>query len=428
MLQNSVYKCNYCESKLRFRYQVGFFDIPVSIYCPNCNCHIIGKIFIDNEKVSIKEKIIGASFVGSEDYDFVNELSTEFLIDILKDKSPAINPISPFLRSNMLDEEKAYKMHRLFHFSKNSDGTINIIENLYRLLDDERVDLIQKYFLESDDVYLIEQRKKIDFNKIINKLDAMLAIKHYINILIIPIMPEGVFNHLYNILNVETRRLTTNHIAKVMNFLKDMDESFFQTYLHRIPKFIVDYIKCVDQLIPIYNVYQDFDSINFKEKGITTLSVDDMVVIYKKGYELLCDSIDLLIGLYNIELNGAHNDFGDGPTDFAAKLNNYNSKFIKYQSFTSKESTLFDGIKGVLNNVIRNAEGHNSIVINGLEQKISFINKHKGSQNTFDTSFLEFGKMCIDLFVSVLYVWEYYYQFVKLKSVLIDRIPLHYGK
>lgn len=35
---------------------------------------------------------------------------------------------------------------------------------------------------------------------------------------------------------------------------------------------------------------------------------------------------------------------------------------------------------------------------------------------------------CIDIFVAILYVWEYYYQFVKFQSVLIDKKPLHYGK
>ena len=57
MTVNSFYKCDYCGCCLRFRYQVGVFTIPVSVYCPKCNCHIVGQIDPGNSPSTIKESI-----------------------------------------------------------------------------------------------------------------------------------------------------------------------------------------------------------------------------------------------------------------------------------------------------------------------------------------------------------------------------------
>ena len=81
MVRNSYYECDYCKTKLRLRYQVGYFDIPVNIYCPKCNSHISGTIYVGKDVYSISEVIIGAKSLPGEDYDYVNELSTEFLVD-----------------------------------------------------------------------------------------------------------------------------------------------------------------------------------------------------------------------------------------------------------------------------------------------------------------------------------------------------------
>jgi len=429
MVVNSYYECEYCKTKLRLRYQVGYFDIPVNIYCPKCNSHISGSIFIDNDNISISENLIGAIKVSHEDYEYVYELSTEFLVDKCKTKEET-KPfdLTMFMRSNPFDEEKRERQNNLLWFNKNILTFINRIENVYNLLNNKKIDLIKRFFLESDDVFLKDLRMEYDYNKIINKVDAMLATKHYVNTLLMRTMPKRVFENIYNVMHVKVRRIVTNHPNEMKRFLSYLDEDYLELYLNRIPKFIVDYIKVIGQLIPIYDNYSNFNVIDFGKKGISTLSIDAMSVIYKKGYELLCDSIDLVIGLYNIESNGQFDIFTDGRYDFTTKLNSYNSKYNKFETFTSFQSDLFDGIKGTLNNVIRNAEGHNSIFIDGIKQEVTFVNKHKGKKTTYTISFLEFGKMCIDLYVAILYIWEYCYQLTKLKAVLVDAIELNYGK
>ena len=290
MVRNSYYSCEYCKTKLRLRYQVGYFDIPVNVYCPKCNSHISGTIFIDNDNVTINEKIIGAIETPDDDYEYVSELSTEFLVDICKSKKET-NPfdLTMFLRDNPFDDKKNEKQSNLLYFTQNSSTYINKIENVYNLLNNDKIDLIKWFFLNSDDIFLKDLRKSNDYNKIINKLDAMLATKHYVNTLLLRTMPDGVFENIHKIMDVKVRRVVINHPEEVKRFLAYLDEDYLQLYLSRMPKFITDYIKIIGQLIPIYGNYSNFNVIDFSKKGITTLSIDDMLVIYKKGYELLCD-------------------------------------------------------------------------------------------------------------------------------------------
>ena len=107
MVNNTIYKCDYCNSLLRFRYRVGYFNIPINIYCPKCNSHISGTIVVGNNIAEIKEYVVGATRDKSDDYDSVVELSTEFIVDKSKKKEDYPEyPMSMFLKSNLFNEKK----------------------------------------------------------------------------------------------------------------------------------------------------------------------------------------------------------------------------------------------------------------------------------------------------------------------------------
>lgn len=430
MTNNEYYKCDACGTTLRLRYQVGYSNIPVSIYCPKCNCHIEGKIFIDNNNSRINSSLIGASKtkINSDFADYVVELSTEFLVrKCLNDSEDNIYFPTMFIRSNPLDAKRNRRRSSLIEISNNHLAYSNVFENLFILLHNNQIKLLKNYVKNISD-FFSDDLKRIDFNCVENKLDAMLATKHFINILIMPLMADGVFNKIYDIMNVKMKRIVSNHSKGLIEFLGYLDDDYFDTYLSKIPAFIIDYLECVGQLIPVYDCYNNFGSIDLTMYGISTMSIDNMAVIYKKGYEIICDSIDLLVGLFNIENNGSFDNFvGKGVCEFSQKMSNYVSKYKKYEEVTNNNSDLFDGIRDVLDNVIRNAEGHNSIEIDGMNQIITFINRNRGCINSHKLSFLEFGKRCIDIFSAVLYIWEFYYQCAKLKSVLIDGVKLNYG-
>ena len=430
MVKNYYYKCDACETSIRFRFQIGAFNMPISVYCPKCNCHIEGSIAVDNENVVTKSSVLGAHEYDSKDNfaDYVVELSTEFLVNkCVKDSPDTILP-SMFLRSDIFNDEKNQKRANLLYATSKRFIYINIIENIYNLLDTEQIDLLKQYLIMCSSRFVKCDKKVFPFDDIKNKLDAILASKHFINTLLIPFMTPGTFSGLYDVMDKKIRDIITKHQSAFKEFLRNIDDYYFDIYWSRIPKFVIEYLKCVNQLIPIYECYEKFDSVDLNTSGISTISIDDMVVIYKKGYELICDSIDLLTGLYNIENFGTYDNFGHASVcDFTEKMNSYSSKYKKYEDATNNNSSLFDNIRGTLNRVIRNAEGHNSIKINGLEQTVTFINRHKGNVDQETISFLEFGKKCIDVFIAVLYLWEYYYQLTKFKLSLVDQIQLNYG-
>ena len=48
MVDNKFVQCNYCSTKIRLRFQLGFFDIPFDICCPKCGVHLHGEMkFVD---------------------------------------------------------------------------------------------------------------------------------------------------------------------------------------------------------------------------------------------------------------------------------------------------------------------------------------------------------------------------------------------
>ena len=42
MMDGKLVKCNYCNTTVLLRFQMGYFDIPFDICCPNCKVHISG--------------------------------------------------------------------------------------------------------------------------------------------------------------------------------------------------------------------------------------------------------------------------------------------------------------------------------------------------------------------------------------------------
>ena len=426
MVQNSLYKCSICGDILRFRYQVGFANIPVNVYCPNCNSHIFGTIYIDDENIGIKESIKNASFVKEQkEPDYVVELACEFIVDkCVKAKDFPEYPISMFLRNDPFNTKRTKFRNKYFDMVRNKDNYILAIENIYNLLKTNQVDLLRNYLIGRN--WPVFDSK--DLMKIANSLDAVIASKHYANYVLGPAMVDGVFEKIHNIMEDVVPKINRRHPSALREFILFLnDNNYFDMYFQRIPAFLVEYIKVCEQLAPVYDVYNTFDKVDLTTQGISTLSIDSMAVIYKKGYETLCDSIDLLIGLYNINSNGTYDNFDEGLFDFKEKINKFGSKYNKYIYFADKSDDLSNDFKDKTNNIIRNAEGHDSITIDGLNQNVTFKNKNnKGNINSFTESFLEFGKQCIDLFSSVLYVWEYYYQLLKLKYVLLDKMNLNY--
>ena len=425
MVRNDFYKCEICDCHIRLRYQCGYFDIPVSIYCPHCNTHIFGKINLTQEPYGIK--LTNAIKQNPFDDGYVIELASEFVTKKYQDNTNS-SIISPFMRSNPFDENRTKRRGSVMIIAQNLDGYKKRIENIFNLLRGNNIELLKKFLnksVEKDTEAVFEQ---FDYKVIKNSLDAVMATKYCIMPFLLNTIAPNLKTEFNNIVSkmVDIIKNNTGSLIDYVNFLDT--HKYFDVYYHRIPKYIIHYLEKISQLIPVYDVHPILSEIDQTSLGVTTISIDDMHDLYSKGYELLCDSIDVLFGLDNINKYGVYNDFGAGAEDFMAKMNSYRSKFKKYEQLSNLTPMFTVGIANILNNIIRNSDAHYSMEMDGLSQKVIFMDKHQQRTRCHELSFLDFGAACVDIYSAILLVWEYYYQLLKIKYTTIEKMSLNFAK
>lgn len=425
MVSNEYCKCEICGCHLRLRFQCGYLDIPVSIYCPNCNTHIFGKINLTQKPYGVK--LINAQPQNEFDDGYVIELATEFLTKKYQENAKMLIDISPFMRSNPLDKDRTIRRGRVMTIAQNLDNYKKRIENIFNLLRGNNIELLKKYLnksLEKDTEAVFE---KFDYTAIKNPLDAMMATKYclmpFLQNTIAPTL-QAEFNNTISKMNDTVE----NNVIALVDYINFLDKNkYLDLYYHQIPRYIIRYLEKIAQLIPVYDVYPILSSIDQTSLGVTTISIDDMHNLYSKGYELLCDSIDVLFGLDNINKHGAYNDFGKGTEDFILKMNSYPTKFVKYEQLSKVDPKYTVGIANILNNIIRNSDAHDSMEMDGLSQEVTFIDKYHQKMRKHKLSFLNFGAKCIEIYSAILLTWEYYYQLLKIKYVAIDKMVPHFA-
>lgn len=111
MVTHSFIQCNYCKTKILIRFQMGYFDIPFDICCPECGVHIFGIQKIVNEHTLI---LNNASIV-EENFDTLNYYA-DFSVEFPHSKINRFESIdslmktqfSPFIMTASLYEENQY--------------------------------------------------------------------------------------------------------------------------------------------------------------------------------------------------------------------------------------------------------------------------------------------------------------------------------
>lgn len=107
MVDSVLVKCQYCNTTVLLRFQMGYFDIPFDICCPNCGVHISGmrklveKNHLEVNNVSITKFEPDKSKV---DYfcDFSVELPHRKICKYESMESVLESGFSPFMMSTRL--------------------------------------------------------------------------------------------------------------------------------------------------------------------------------------------------------------------------------------------------------------------------------------------------------------------------------------
>ena len=412
---NEFGHCAICGCRIRLRFQAGYFNIPVSIYCPDCQSHISGSIYLDDKKgysISLFNYICDKE-QHSDGYMF--ELSTEFLAKKCCKNDLEKIDLTPYLRNFGCDKSDGYYLQYLLVISENAQQYKVWIETLFHLLNSKKTKFISKYIFSINEPRMKSICQNIKDNIIQNQLDAIVYTKDFVSAILDMIVPKSVSNQFLKISEEvnDLIRFKKEEFLRYINFLEKA--GYFDYFYKIIPRYICEYLEHIKELLPIHQRYDRYGSIDLKKEGITTMSVSNIHHLYAKGFEIICDSTDAFWGLSNIINYGEYDNFGMGRVDYEVHINKYGSKYIKFNEFCKKNQKISDQLLEKPNNIIRNSEAHNSLIIDGLNQTITFISHNKEKEKREEYFFVELGKKEIDLFYSILIIWEYYYNIVKSK-------------
>lgn len=118
VIHNTFIKCDLCEEKINLRAQIGYYDIPFNIHCPNCSTHIQGRLNISQESIDIELKLVNAKVVNEnvskEEKHYSAELSAEFPTNKIYLRDFHQFDLSPFIRNQIFygDSFKAIEATR----------------------------------------------------------------------------------------------------------------------------------------------------------------------------------------------------------------------------------------------------------------------------------------------------------------------------
>lgn len=423
MVKNQFFKCKICGTPIRLRYQVGYFNILVNDYCPVCNTHLSGEIFINQDKPEIISKL--KNLIEQDDSfedGFTLELSTEFFQKKASKNEGKVADLSPFMRSSLSSFSNLEKAQRLLSFSSNKNFVSEEIINIFNLLVNKQYGLLMQYMNTEKNQWLELIRKDIKIFDIKTESDALMPSHHYIAAMIRTSMTEKTQVSFENVMKLVSDQFRLKP-KETRYFLKFLDKSgYFTKFYNALPNILSKYISHYREMLPVMIEYENFDKMDLTQYGITTASVENMCSLYSNGYEFLCDYIDIIIGLINIDKRSEYDNFKNGRTNFLNRINSYISKYRKYNDTMDSSSILSNDFIGLLDNDIRNSIAHNGVEVNGRDQVIFFSHKYKGVISTKKFYIAEFAYQCIKLYSGIIILWEFYYQMYKNKLILIDNM------
>lgn len=427
MTNNEFIACDMCNEIFNLRIQMGNYNIPFNIGCPNCMTKIKGIYHLENDTNNEIELTNAHIYEGSkEDFKgYCVELSAEFPTkkmfyrDLSMENGKLSNIIStPYIRNlkfynsmeSAIDSNK-----KAMNFADFFKEEWELIYSYFNLFWNDKFEILNPKLEE-----MIKKKSFLAINVIHNKMDSAMALHQIL------LMGTGLGLILPGNTIKEYSTFMKTIIKKDFENKNDSGDSpflSFSNYLkddyNEIEKkaFIVlnSFSKIYNQLIPIVSLnisstYEKFDRENF---GIMTADFDDMSKFYAQSYEWILDNLDIVIGLNNsIERGDFNKNFNDSGLENLKKLHSKYNKldYVKQGEYFSKP---LDNLKSK----VRNAIQHYSTEIDYSNQKIVFIDRHHGNTNKEEIYLSDFASICLENFYFITYILELLYTLRKLSYI-----------
>lgn len=419
---NYFLNCSVCETGINIRAQIGYYDIPFNIHCPNCNTHIYGKLLINQDTPGVKLDIENAHLDTTRsnvmNNQYCAELSAEFPTCKMYLRNFDNYELSPFIRNGIFyndDKVALEETHNAMIFSQHFGNSWKKLKVLYRLLWNGQESILYPKLVKELSIY-----DYIPISSINNQLDANMAL-HQLLITTTGITkalkPDTIGKYM------KVSKLITDkkeNFSKVNDYINDntllLDEIEKKAF-----KFVDAFSNIYEQLIPVVALRNAdcLGNVDYEKYGIMTTNFDELSNFYAGSYEWILDNIDIVIALNNIACRSSYNDCLNNKT--YKDIKKIGSKYKKLDFIDDAEP--FSPPTSNLKNRVRNAIQHVDAEINYMSQEIIFKDTHRGNTKEVRMYLIEFADLCVENFSVVIYLLELVYNLKKRELVSNGQIP-----
>lgn len=420
MIDRSNIKCNYCNTNILLRFQMGQLDIPFSFCCPKCGVNINGiRKIIDKNILELENANEINDMERIQDLDNI-EYFADFSIELPHRKirkfesfaqmySSGFSPFMDFLQLFESGDEYLDLMNKIYDFIIFKKGNWKNIHPLYNLYFTNNISLIHSPVNSISKNYVIK-----------NKLDAAMAL-HQIGVIgFNKILHLDTLNEFMEIANKIFEKEKISNVLEFMEFYEKNENIEFN--LKRVVKIYDRWISDFEKFIPVVvmslgNISSKF---NKDEYGIATISFENMINFYKDSYELILDLITIAVGLNNIFERESYDNFSDD-----SQVKNFEKYYELVKSArinNLNKNDMFSKCININKNV-RNAIAHYTYDFEASSQKIIFYDKYKGKENNVEMYLCDLANLCYENIQIIIYLNELFYNLRKLRFICNGMIP-----
>lgn len=407
---NRVYiKCKLCNAVTLLRYQVGYGDIRIVIPCGSCGCELRGSCTQNDEAGSLAYQFENAEILRnpeSPDPDYVGQYSRELLAEKVKPYSyEASLSFSPFIAMNgyFQTHEREGRLQNAMGFVDNELSNADDFFDLIRLWENDKLTILAKKLDE-----ILPPPPIADPNH----LQTGMRLHSLAVLYLSPLMPEDWLNRndLFPLITSLIEHQSTEVFRCVDYFEK---QNFLATSEKSLYAEIKRFLGIVPYILPAFALCDDDRMRSFlNERGMFSISFEDLKSYYQNSYEVIANCSDCLIALNGIQ---HRNDFTALPSTTNEiktiyDLEKSRSKIKKIETFLPMDESFSKLISGPLYSHIRNAIGHNTVSYDVFSQIITFEDRHNGKTHTERKYLVEFAQICIENFCTCVYLLEIIYQ------------------
>lgn len=421
MVNNLFISCEMCGTVMNLRAQIGFYDIPFNVHCPECKTSINGKLLCTEGASNLE--INNASITDKYDSEFYSfELSAEFPTRKMIKKNMSVSnfEVSPFMKNfafygDMELAINATKKAMFFADFKNSANWNGIKSNFELLWNGQNEIFISRIKAE------VKGNRNTSISNVFNELDAYMAL-HQLFITTTGISEVIEPNSLNKYIDISQSMFTIERedFQRVIDFTRKKNGEF-NSIEKKAFKLIDNFSKIYEQLIPVVALRNadKLENVDKIENGIMTANFEELSDFYAKSFEWILDNVDLIVALNNIFVRNDYNICSNMKT--LQDMNMESSKFSKLNYLD--ETELFGTEVSSLKTIIRNSIQHYDSEIDYTTQKIIFSNNHRGKLKETSLYLMEFANLCLENFNVIIYFLEIVYTLRKISYMSQGLIP-----